>query len=154
MCQLQDSENTKRMPVMLKDDALTFFMTTKKPDDAYESISQRIIDHYMAPEQRNRALILWQSLRLSKMMRDTPEKSALHVFRSLITKMSQLQRKLSTAYRKDVFLRDQIIIACDTPQMQQSMRERVPAKAADAQNRIATFLSSEPKSAGAFSVTH
>lgn len=34
--------------------------------------------------------------------------------------------------------------------IQQSLRERVPKTAADAQNRIATFLSSDPKSDGAF----
>lgn len=66
-----------------------------------------------------------------------------------MTRLSNLQRQLSSNYKKDEFLRDQILIAADIPKIQQSMRERVPESAADAQNRIATFLSSEPKSAGA-----
>ncbi len=150
MCHLSDSEKAEAMPVMLKDDALNFYMTTTKPGDSFNTISQRFIDHYMTPEQRNRVLILWQSLRLSTEMRENPEKSELEVFRCVATRLSQLQRQLSESYRKDEFLRDQIIIAADTGQIQQSMRERVPKIAADAQNRIATFLSSEKHSAGSF----
>ncbi len=72
------------------------------------------------------------------------------MFRCVATRLSQLQRQLSESYRKDEFLRDQIILAADTGQIQQSMRERVPKTAADAQNRIATFRSSEKHSAGSF----
>ncbi len=67
-------------------------------------------------------------------------------------KLSQLQKQLHEGYRRDEFLRDQIFISADTSQIQQSMRERVPS--ADALNSIATFFSSESKSAGAFSALH
>ncbi len=33
MCHLSDSEKAEAMPVMLKDDALNFYMTTTKPGD-------------------------------------------------------------------------------------------------------------------------
>ncbi len=55
--------------------------------DTYETVSQRFMDHYMTPEQRNRALILWQSIQLSKEMLEHPEKGELQVFRSVVTKL-------------------------------------------------------------------
>ncbi len=74
---LTDEEKAEGFPVMLKDDALSFYMTLGRHDDTYETVSQRFMDHHMTPEQRNRTLILWQSIRLSIEMREHPEKSEL-----------------------------------------------------------------------------
>ncbi len=75
MCHLTDKEKAEGFPVMLKDDALSFYVTSRKHDDTYETVSPGFVDHDMTPEQRNKALILWQSNRLSKEMQEHPEQS-------------------------------------------------------------------------------
>lgn len=116
VCRLSDDEKAQGMPVMLKDDALSFYMSVFKPGNTYENISQQLIDNYMSAEQQNRTLILWQSMRLSSSMRDERNKSELEVFGFLCHKLLQLQRQLDPVYRHDQFLRDQLVIAADTPQ--------------------------------------
>ena len=150
MCYLTEEQKAKGFPVMLRDDALNYYLTTHNPEDTFAVTVDRFRNNYMTPEQKNRVLISWQTMRLSAQMRENPDSSELQVFRSMVTKLSKLQRQLEKEYRGDVFLRDQIIIASDLPAAQQSMRERVPKSSADATNRISTFLSNEAKSAGSF----
>ena len=152
MCRLSEKQKAEGFPIMLRADALNFYLTSTLPNDTFGVIVERFRQNYMTPEQKNRVLISWQSTRLSIEMRENPDKSELQVFRGMITKLSKLQRQLSKEYRNDLFLRDQIVISTDVPAAQQSMRERVPKSSADATNRISTFLSSEPRSAGAFAI--
>jgi len=92
-------------------------------------------------------------LRLSDAMREAPEKSEIEVFREFTHRLTELQRQLDGHYQHEDFLRERLVISENIPAIEQSMRERVPKDPQDAMNRIATFLSSDPRSARAFMVT-
>jgi len=154
MCHLTDEEKVEGFPVILTEDALDFYVRSECSSKKFIDVEETFRDNYITEEQRNRVLITWQGTRLSVEMRENTTLSALNVFRKMVTNLAKLQRQLSAIYRKDQFLRDQIVMSSDSPSIQQSMRERVPTSSADAINRIATFLSSEPGSAASFIVTH
>lgn len=150
LCRLEEHEKAEAMPVMLKSDALSYYSSFYKSGMSYDEVVRKLSEWYTSPEQKGRILRLWQGLRLTEAMKEEPEKSEVEVFRSFSFKLTTLQKQLSRHYQHDDFLRDQIIIATDIPNVQQSLRERIPSSAQEAVNRIATFLSHHPKTAGAY----
>ena len=148
LCGLSDAEKAESLPIMLRDDALSFYTRNYKVGDSYVGIITKMREWYTSEEQRNRLLHQWQGLRLTKAMQEAPEKSEIEVFRDLSNRLTQIQRQLDKSYRTDNFLRDQLLVAADLTSIKQSMRERVPKTAQEATQRIATFLSSEAGSAG------
>lgn len=149
ICQLSDKEKVQALPILLYDEALSFYMGVHNSHRTYENVLQRLVDNYVKSAQRNRTLILWQSLRLSQAMHESPTESELEVFREFCNRPSRLQKQLDPAYRTDNFLRDQFIISADTSQIAQSLHERLLLTSQEARSRIATFPCSEPRSAEA-----
>lgn len=150
LCQLTKDEMASALPLTLTGDALSFFTRNYNREKTYHDILTEMKEWYTSDQQRQRLLRKWQSIRLSKFMKETPEKSESDVFQKLSLELTQTQRQLSKHYRHDDFLRDQLIIAVDIPNIQQALRERVPSSAQEAVQRIATFLSNEPGSAGSY----
>lgn len=150
ICGLDDREKADAVPVMLKEDVLTFFSSFYKVDMIFDQVVGKLSAWYTSDEQQGRVLRMWQGMRLSEEMRNHPEKSEMEAFRTFSYRLTTLQKKLSAHYQHDDFLRAQLIIATDINHIQQSLKERIPKNAQEAVNRIATFLSHQPKTAGAF----
>ena len=150
LCHLSLSEKSEGMPVMLRDEALTFYNRNYKPGDTFEDIADRFRSWYTSEEQRHRLLSEWQYIRFTEVMNENPDKSEMEVFRKLADRLTNLQRQLDKSYHADHLLRDQLIIAVDLPLIKRSLRERVPRTAQEAIPRVATFLSKEKGSAGAY----
>lgn len=138
------------MSFILKGQALRYYIKDFREGENFESISRKLREIYVNKEYQNRRLILWQSTRLSEMLRENPDKSELQTFTLMVDKLIATQGQLSSEYQSDTILRDQLMRSADLPNIVQSMRERIPASSLDARNRIATFLSNEPRSACAF----
>lgn len=80
ICHLHDNEKVEGFPVMLRDDALNFYLRTRQHNDNIDTIIERFRDNYITPEQRARTLITWQTTRLSALVTDNTDKSELQVF--------------------------------------------------------------------------
>jgi hypothetical protein len=63
--------------------------------------------------------------------------------------LSKVQRQLTREFNVDIFLRDQMVIAADHPFVSRALREKPPATAHEAQQRIASLSEDSPGSAGA-----
>ncbi len=150
MCHLRDNERSEVLPVMLCGEALNRFTSLNAHNLSYIELKEKLLSHFISEEQKGRMLTMWQSMRLSDAMRAEPDKSELEIFRQFSYKLSQIQQQLDTPYRHDNFLRDQLMISVDIPNIQQLLKERVPRTSQQAINRVATFLSSEPTSAGSY----
>lgn len=149
-CCLTDDEKARAIPVMLRDDALSYYSTTFRNSEAsYGEIVNSLRKWFTSEEQRNRLLRIWQKASLSEAMRRQPMKSEVEVFRELSHRLSRIQNQLDVQYHRDSFLRDQLVMAADIPHLERSLRERVPKTAHEAMHRIAASLSNEPRSAGA-----
>lgn len=138
---------------MLKEEALSYYTRVYRPGDSFDGIREKLFDFYNSEEQRNRVLLQWQTMKLSDAMKENAQKSEVEVFRAFFFKLSTLQKQLSANYQHDNLLRDQLVIACDIDRVQQSLCERVPKTAQEAMNRIATFLSHEPRSSSTYVTT-
>ena len=75
--------------------------------------------------------------------------SEVEVFGKLSDELTKIQHQLHSDYRKDRFLRDQLLVAADIPHVRRSLVDKIPLTAQEAMQRIAALLSSEPSSAGA-----
>ncbi len=148
VCMLSENDMLRGLPVMLTGDALAYYSSNVSDSQTYPEALQRLINWYTFDEQRSRLLQEWHTL--SKKMRQSPEKSEIHVFRSMCTEVSKLQRQLDTEYHKDIFLRDQLVRCADTPEVVRALRERMQQTAREATQRIAALLSSEPRSASSY----
>jgi hypothetical protein len=80
-------------------------------------------------------------------MRNHPEKSQVEVFRFVCRNLTKTQRQLQEDYHNDRFLRDQIILSSDFPEIKKSLPEKVAATSQEETQRIAALLSSRPGSA-------
>lgn len=152
MCRLSEEERVECIPIMLCDEALSYYSTISNKNGTYNEVKDEILAYYTSEEQKGRILTTWQSMRLSDAMRENQYKSEIRVFRQFSYKMSQLQQQLDKIFQEDTFLREQLIISTDIPNIQKLLRERIPRSSQQAINRIATHLSSAPSSAGTFVV--
>ena len=149
--ELTNDEMARAFPIMLKGAAFTHYShhyARKKLN--YRELVEEFRIWYTSEEQKYRLLQVWQRPSLEKAMANDPDKSQMEVFRHVSDELIKTQLQLHEDYRKDRFLRDQLLIAADIPRLRRSLIERIPSTAQEAMQRIATLLSSEPKSAGAF----
>lgn len=149
-CELTEDEKCKGLSFTLKGQALRYYIQNFKDDDSYKTIRNKLLAYYFNEEHQKRKLIMWQSLHLSDMFSQNADKSELEVFTSLVDKLISIQGQLSVEYQSDNILRDELMRSTYLPRITQPLRERIPATSLDARNRIATFLSAELNSAGAF----
>lgn len=149
MCDLNAQQMLKGVPIMLDGPALAYFASNLKSAPSYDDAIQGLMSWYTSEEQRTRLLREWQDARLSTWMRRSPDKSELAVFRDLSATLARIQRQLHVDYRKDRFLKDQLVAAADIEHVSRALKEKAPLTAHEASQRIASLLSGEPKSAGA-----
>ncbi len=154
MCNVDEEEKLKCVPVMLKDSALNYYNANLKKCTSYSECIEKLRAWYTSDEQRNRLLNERQNMRLSTHMRLHPEKSHVEVFRDISSKLSSIQRQLHPYYHLDRFLRDELIRSADNSQIALTLKERIPKSANEANQRIAALLSSEAGSAGRYSETY
>lgn len=53
ICRMFDTEKAEGVLVMLRDDALNFYLKSTLEGDTFETIVKRFRDHNMTPEERN-----------------------------------------------------------------------------------------------------
>ncbi len=148
MCDLNRRQMLKGLPVMLDGPALTYFASNLNSVETYEAAIEGLVLWYTSEEQRTRLLREWQDARLTAWMRKTPEKSEISVFPDLSATLARIQRQLHPDYRKDRFLKDQLVAAVDIPHVAKALKEKAPVTAHEATQRIASLLSNEPNCAG------
>jgi hypothetical protein len=153
MCGLTSEEKRDGIVIMLEGPALAHYATHLKDMATYDDLIDGLKLWYTSEEQRSRLLRDWHGARLSKWLDKSPEKSEIEVFRDLAAYLSRVQRQLSREYNKDIFLRDQMVIAADHPAVARALKEKPPGTAHEAQQRIASLLEDSPGSAGAHLVS-
>ncbi|TQS33459.1 hypothetical protein Golomagni_06196 [Golovinomyces magnicellulatus] len=82
---------------MLRDDALDYF---------YDSINNQ-------EEHKQAMMTTWNSMSLKSIIKQNDEKSLLDCFEILLKKLRHTQRRLSSEFRSEKFLRDKVINACN-----------------------------------------
>ena len=148
---LDEAEKVRTFPIMLAGAAFmhySHYYSMKAV--SYTELVNAFRAWYTSEEQKYRLLRIWQRPSLENAMKNSPEKSELEVFRKVSEDLVQTQHQLHEDYRKDRFLRDQLLVCADIPRLKRSLIEKIPATAQEAMQRIATLLSSEPRSAGAY----
>jgi len=150
LCDLTDGEMSKGFPIMLTGSAFSHYTRAyAKQNLPYSDLVDAFRSWYTSEEQRYRLLQTWQRPSLLRAMEEHPEKSELEIFREVSDQLTKVQHQLHKDYHEPRFLRDQLLIAADLPHLRRSLIEKIPATAQEAMQRIATLLSSEPRSAGA-----
>lgn len=135
---------------MLSCPALAYYASHLKGAKTYDEVVDGLISAYTYEEQRSRLLREWQTASLTAWMGKNPEMSEVAAFRDLLAYLNRIQRQLHPAYRKDRFLKGQLVTSADIPQVSRALREKVPQNSHEASQIIAALISSEPNSAGAF----
>jgi hypothetical protein len=77
-----------------------------------------------------------------------PEKSQVEVFKMVYRTLSRTQRKLHKYYHSDRFLRYQLSISANLPQLERSFKEKAAQTTQESAQRIAALLSSDTGSSG------
>lgn len=150
VCEFSTEDMSKAFPIMLTGPAFTHFSHHyAKKAMSYKELTAAFRAWYTSEEQRYRLLQTWQRPSLSKAMQNAPDKSEMEVFREVSDELIKTQHQLHTDYHSDRFLRDQLLVCADIPRLKRSLIEKIPTSAQEAMQRIATLLSSEPKSAAA-----
>jgi len=140
----------KGFPIMLTGSAFSHYTRTyAKQKLSYRELVDVFRSWYTSEEQRYRLLQSWQHPSLLREMQNNTEKSELEVFHGVADNLTKIQHQLHTAYHDPRFLRDQLLVAADIPHLRRSLIEKIPATAQEAMQRIATLLSSAPRSAAA-----
>lgn len=148
MCELNEEEKLKSIPVMLRGDALSFYATNVKKSKSYDEAMNLLRKWYNSEDKKARILSKWQGMSLTKAMTDEPEESEVEIFRKFVAKMISLQKQLDDVYHADHFLRDRLLTAVDIPKIQLTLRDRMPRNSQNAIQRVANQLSDKLRSAG------
>lgn len=149
MCNVSEQEMLRGIPIMLDGAALSYYGShVKGKVTNYKDALNQLLSWFTSDEQRSRLLSEWHETRLRTWFKRHPEKSQLSVFREMSARLSNIQRQLDTKYREDIFLRDQIITATNIEHVRRALKINTPLTAHEANQKIASFLSSEPRSAG------
>ena len=114
---------------------------------SYKEAVDGLLQWFTSDEQKARLLQEWQTTTLSAWMQRHPSKSQADVFRDLSAYLSKIQRQLHTDYLPDRFLKDQLVMCADLPEVSRALKEHPPKSSQEANQRIAALLSSEPNSA-------
>jgi hypothetical protein len=145
---LNEVEMSASLPLILDGDALTFYAARIPKSSTYGEKVKLLQEEFTSEERRNRLLRIWQGMSLKAEMVKHPEKSQVEVFKLVYRSLSKIQNQLHADYHADRFLRDQIVISADLPQLEKSMKERAATTTQEATQRIAALLLSDPGSAG------
>lgn len=81
-------------------------------------------------------------------MRESPDEPQLTVFQAGSTGLCALYRQLGPEFAGDAFIREQLIIYADIPQIETILRDNVPSSSQEAQQRVSAKLSPFKKFAG------
>lgn len=100
-CGLADDEKANGMSFVLKKQALRLYIKEYEEVDSYDIITQKLLKHYANQEHQNRKLFMWQSTRLSDMLRQNPDNSGLKFFTLMVEKLMSTHGKPSDEYQSD-----------------------------------------------------
>lgn len=153
MCNIDDEEKLKGLPIMLKENALDFSKDYQDACGKFEDELKLLRDWNSSNERRARIPTEWQNLRLSIEMAKSPDKSKETIFRYFVAKLVALQKQLDSKYECDGFLIVQLLISVEIPDIQTSLKDRIPENAQEAIHRISNRLCDKPKTAGATSTS-
>ena len=143
-----DEDKARGLALTLDGDALRFFAEHMRDVYTFSSARAKLAAKYTSLEQKTRCFAEWQTLRLSKMLRDADDdKTERGVFLDMLERLQKLQRLLDDRYKTDDCLRDQLLVAADLPEIRRSFANQAVDTAAAAQDRISSFLSLDAGSA-------
>ena len=108
-----------------------------------------MVCRFTSDEQRNRLLREWQETSLASMLRSAAaDESEREIFVKASLRLRKIQKLLASEYRSDKILRDQLqLMASSIPRIDESFRIKTAESANEAEERIASFLSTESGSA-------
>lgn len=75
MCQVTEEEKLQSLPIMLKGDALSYFFNNMQSCSTYTEVIQMLKQKYNIDEKRIQILTAWQSMTLTKAMKESPDQS-------------------------------------------------------------------------------
>jgi hypothetical protein len=132
---------------MLSDVAKEFYNEVLKHLNEYEDMKNLLLEHFTSEDNEYRLLFDWQTTRFSQFVRRYTQELQRAVFEKLVKCLKTCQRQMKTFHHCDHILRDQLLIAIDVPEINRSLRERVPKTSNDLIQRAATSLPIQPASA-------
>lgn len=151
---LSEEEKGKAFPTILEGSAFKHYTRVyKNRSPSYEEQLREFRSKYISAEQQQRLLQKWEKPSLTDLMRQSPNKSEMEIFRELCDELSSIQMQLPASYHDDIFLRDKLLVACDIPHIHELLLDKVPQNSQEAMQRVAARLSYEPRSAGVNTTT-
>ena len=146
----------KGISIILEGSPHTFFkenlMKIENQEESYEKARRALIKEYTSEEKKRRLLDEWRTVDLVDWNSRFAELSEVDVFKKCVDRLMQIQRQLDEHYQKDIFLRDQLIFSVSNIEdIKLALKQIPPNTSAEAKDRIGSYLSAEPSSAGSSS---
>lgn len=134
---------------VLDEPALTHFGEKNLKDaDSYLTAKAMLSYRYSSKVEKSRLIAEFQKKHLSVDMRESPDEFQLSVIQVGSARLSALHRQLGPAFSSDAFLREQLVIYADIPQIETILRYHVPSTSQEAKQRVASRLSPFKNPAG------
>lgn len=125
---------------------MNFYAQNLTSEADFNIFFEALKNGFTSEEQHNRLLRIWKKISLLEHLKNSPTKSDVTVFKEMCMLLSTTQRQLLKSYHADHFLRDQIFITTDVPELESSLREKTAKKSHKETQRIAHIPLNEPNS--------
>lgn len=153
MSEVSDEDELKAIPETVPLNAIIYYLSNVQARLAYDEAVSDLRLWYNNSEKRAKILTKWQSLRLMRELKRSPDASEVEVFRKFVAKLMSLPKQLHSDYEEDKSLTDRLMTVIDILSILVTVKDRMPRTALEQATRIAN-RSSEIAGIGGFSVAH
>lgn len=98
ICEVSNEEKLKRIPVMLSEDALLYYLPFVKQSNTYEEASNPPLQWYNSAYKQSRILTKRQSMSFPEELSCNLNDSEVEVLPKLVVKLMYPQRQLDPSY--------------------------------------------------------
>lgn len=111
---LQHENHSKAHSIMLtgKSSQFHYQYISGRNDLSMQQALELIKQHFETPEVRQSYLNEWRNITFQSIIDHNPEKSKLECFELMLDRLVRLHPGLSSSYRSENFLRDQVLMTC------------------------------------------
>lgn len=84
---------------------------------------------YNSSEMQAKLLTEWKTMSLTQSMQRDPNSSEAAVFRTFVARLMGIKKQLEVPYHGDIYSSDRLLTVVDVPEIQESLRDRLPRSA-------------------------